>query len=377
LLTPGLKLADVAIVDLKDSSEPSAEQSRWLIQRLLSLLSSMAAAGNSDKAAVFRNDLAAVSKTIVNPLPGESVDTASRKCLALCQDFFQRADSYRVSNEGTYEELIDLLRDALRSLVGEASFEGMVITSTARFREMVEIEDVFDLKKRMVEELHTLERTVREQRANRDNTIHKLTERTQSLEHRLTRTRERLSLTLAESSLDPLTRLANRRHFDLQLATWMEPQAREHPFALAMFDIDNFKKVNDAHGHQVGDRVLRGIARTLRQVTRDEDVLARYGGEEFVLLLRNFPVDKAVDRCGQILRAVAAQTFEWEDLKRVVRLRATLSCGMTEFAPGDSVYDLLRRADTALYQAKKLGKNRIEVQRKHTSTNSEAPYQRV
>lgn len=328
----------------------------------------MAAAGNSDKAAAFRNDLAALSKTIVNPLPGESVDTASRKCLALCQDFFERADSYRLSSEGTYGELIDLLRDALRSLAGEASLEGMVVTSTARFREMIEIEDVFDLKKRMVEEVHMLERTVREQRATRDQAIHKLTERTQALEHRLTRTRERLNLTLAESSLDPLTRLANRRFFDVQLATWMEPHAREHPFALAMFDIDSFKKINDAYGHQVGDRVLRGIARTLRQVTRNEDILARYGGEEFVLLLRNFTVDKAAERCAEILRAVAAHTFEWEDAKRVIRLRVTLSCGMTEFAPGDSVYDLLQRADKALYQAKRLGKNRIEVQ---------VPYQRV
>jgi diguanylate cyclase (GGDEF)-like protein len=364
-------------VDLKDNTEPSAEQSRWLIQRLLALLSSMAAAGNSDKAAGFRNELAAVSNTIVNPLPGESVDAASRKCLALCQDFFERAETYRVSNESTYQELIDLLRDALRSLAGEASLEGLVITSTARFREMVKIEDVADLKKRMEEEVHMLERTVREQRTHRDQTIHKLTARTEALEHRLNRTRERLSLTLAESSLDSLTRLANRRHFDLQLATWMEPQAQEHPFALAMFDIDGFKKVNDAYGHQVGDRVLRGIARTLRQVTRDEDVLARYGGEEFVLLVRNLPVDKAAERCGEILRAVAAQTFESEDSKRVIRLRVTLSCGMTEFAPGDSVYDLLRRADTALYQAKKLGKNRVEVQQKPTLTNSEDSYQRV
>src|SRR5204863_9388604 len=131
--------------------------------------------------------------------------------------------------------------------------------------------------------------------------------------------------TLAESSLDSLTRVANRRYFDLQLATWMEPQAREHPFVLAMFDIDDFKKINDAHGHQVGDRVLRGIARSLRTVTREEDVLARYGGEEFVLLLRNMTVDASVERCSEILRSVGAQVFEWEDPKRNLRLRTTLS----------------------------------------------------
>src|SRR5204863_9706089 len=124
-------------------------------------------------------------------------------------------------------------------------------------------------------------------------------------------------------------------------------------------------------------RVLRGIARSLRQVTRDEDILARYGGEEFVLLIRNLTVDASVERCSEILRSVGAQVFEWEDPKRNLRLRTTLSCGITEFVHGDSVYDLLRRADMALYQAKKLGKNRIEIQIPRATVDPRTPYQRA
>jgi diguanylate cyclase (GGDEF)-like protein len=364
-------------VDAKDPSDPGIEEARWLIQRLLALLSGMAAAGSSDKAAEFRKDLAVLTRSIVNPLPGESVDATSRKCIALCQDFFQTSDSYRINNEATYNEIIDVLRDAVRALASEVSLDGLITTSAERFKEIVELEDLSQLKKRMTEELHGLEQSVREHRARREQTVNELTERTQSLEQRLTRTRERLSLTLAESSLDSLTRVANRRYFDLQLATWMEPQAREHPFVLAMFDIDDFKKINDVHGHQIGDRVLRGIARTLRAVTREEDVLARYGGEEFILLLRNFPVAAAEERCSEILTSVASQVFEWEDPKRNLRLRTTVSCGLTEFVHGDSVYDLLRRADMALYSAKKLGKNRIEIQRHRAAVNSGTPYQSV
>lgn len=373
----GTELADVSPVEVKDKTDSAIEQSRWLIQRILGLLSGMAAAGSSDKAAEFRKDLAVLARAIVDPVPGESVDTASRKCVALCQDFFQKADSYRVNNEGTYSEIIDVLRDAVRALASEISLDSMVTTSTARFKEMVEIHDVSELKKVMVEEVHSLERSVLEYRSRREQTVTRLTERTQSLEQRLTRTRERLSLTLAESSLDSLTRVANRRYFDLQLATWMEPQAREHPFVLAMFDIDDFKKINDAHGHQVGDRVLRGIARTIRALTREEDVLARYGGEEFVLLIRNLKVDAAMERCKEILASVAMQVFDWEDPKKNLRLRTTISCGITEFVQGDSVYDLLRRADMALYQAKKLGKNRIEIQRQRVAIIPGTPYQRV
>jgi diguanylate cyclase (GGDEF)-like protein len=372
----GSRPADVPTVDLKDKSDPRIEQARWLIQRILGLLSSMAAAGSSDRAAEFRKELAAYTKSIVNPMPGESVDAAARKCVALCQDFFHKGDSYRVNNETAYSEIIDVLRDAIRVLAGEVSLDGMVTTSAARFRDMVEIQDVSELRKCMVEEVQTLERSVREYQSRREQTITRLTERTQSLEQRLTRTRERLSLTLAESSVDSLTRIANRRYFDLQLATWMEPQAREHPFVLAMFDIDDFKKINDAYGHQVGDRVLRGIARTLRAITREEDILARYGGEEFVLLLRNMTVDVAMERCNEILTSVAVQVFDWEDPRRNLRLRTTISCGVTEFVPGDSVYDLLRRADMALYQAKKLGKNRIEIQQDRPPVNS-GTYQRV
>jgi diguanylate cyclase (GGDEF)-like protein len=372
-LMSGSWLADVPPVDVKDKTDPGIEKARWLIQRILSLLSSMAAAGSSEKAAEFRKDLAVLATAIVNPVTGESVDAASRKCVALCQDFFQSADSYRVNHEGAYGEIIDVLRDAVRALASEVSLEGMVTTSTTRFKEMAEIQDVSQLKKSIVEEVHSLERRVREYRTRREQTVNKLTERTHSLEQRLTRTRERLSLTLAESSLDSLTRVANRRFFDLQLASWMEPQAREHPFVLAMFDIDDFKKINDAHGHQVGDRVLRGIARTLRAVTREEDVLARYGGEEFVLLLRNFTIDAAVQRCNEILGSVQAQVFDWEDQRRNLRLRTTISCGITEFVPGDSLYDLLRRADMGLYQAKKLGKNRIEIQRHRPPVISGAP----
>ena len=361
----------------RDTTDSGAEQSRWLIQRILALLSSMASAGSSDSTAEFRKELEALSNLIVDPAPGESIDAPSRKLIALCQDFFQSADSYRVNNEGIYGEIIDILRDAVRTLAGDVSLDGMVTTSAARFKEMAELQDLSQLKERIVSEVQALESGVRDYRARREQIVSKLTERTQSLEQRLSRTRERLSLTLTESSLDSLTRVANRRFFDLQLATWMEPQAREHPFVLAMFDIDDFKKINDSYGHQVGDRVLRGIARTLRHITRSEDVLARYGGEEFALLLRNLSMDVAVGRCSEILRLVATQNYDCEESGRKVSLRATLSCGITEFVPGDTVYDLMRRADTALYQAKKLGKNRIEIHQSRVEAHSSGPYQSV
>jgi len=377
LLKPELCRTDVPTVNLKESPDTRIEQTQWLIQRILTLLSGMANAGNSQKAAEFRRELAACSQPIVDPVPGESIDGAARKCLALCQDFFQNSDSYRVNHDETYSDIIDLLRNALRTLTGDTSLDQMVVTSTARFREMAKVQDLGLLKKQIAEEVESLERSARDHQKNRERTMRELNDRTQALEHRLTRTRERLSLTVAESSLDPLTRVANRGHFDIQLASWMEPRAKEVPFVVAMFDLDDFKKVNDIYGHQVGDRVLRGVARCLRQVTRDEDILARYGGEEFILLLRNVTAEKAHERCTEILKSVAAKSFEWDHPTRVIRLSVTISCGMTEFSRGDTIYDILHRADTALYQAKKLGKNRIEIQQRQETVGSGSSYQRI
>jgi len=175
-------------------------------------------------------------------------------------------------------------------------------------------------------------------------------------------TRARLSRTLAESSTDSLTRLANRRHFDDRLTAWLTPNAEEQPFILAMFDIDNFKKINDVYGHQVGDHVLSGVAQVLRNAAREHDVVARYGGEEFVLLFRNMMADTAVERSKGILRSVAAKVFEWENVGRNVRLHATVSCGLTEYTKNDTPVEIIGRADVALYQAKKMGKNRVEIQ---------------
>jgi len=349
----------------RDNRDTTTEQVRWLIDRILTLLARMAAAGNSDKASEFRQELEKCKRTIVSPVQGDSIDFAVRRCLAICQDFFQSTENYRLNNEQTYSEIIDLLRNAIRALSAGSNLEDSVITSTTRFRAMVEMNDLAEVKRLILSEVAQLEHTVQEHRAKREKTINELSERSRSLEERLSRTRARLNQTLAESATDSLTRVANRHHFDGQLEAWIAPGAAEQPFALAMFDIDDFKKINDTHGHQMGDRVLQGVAQTMRQLIRDNDVLARYGGEEFVLMLRNLTGEKAFTRCQDIVRSVAGKVFELEAGGRLMRVRATVSCGLTDYSAKDSNVEVVRRADTALYQAKRHGKNRVEVQDKH------------
>ena len=167
-----------------------------------------------------------------------------------------------------------------------------------------------------------------------------------------------------DASLDPLTGLANRRTFDRVLSEWTSIGPDGGGFSLAMFDLDDFKTINDTYGHPVGDRVLLVTAQILQDSIRTGDLVGRYGGEEFVVLLKDCPIDLAEARLAKILESIATTRYEYEENGEVRALRFTASCGVTEFSDGEAQETLLQRADDALYDAKKKGKNRVEVRKR-------------
>ena len=165
---------------------------------------------------------------------------------------------------------------------------------------------------------------------------------------------------LAESAqTDPLTQLANRRGFDPRLDAALGRCARNAaPLCLLLIDADHFKRFNDDHGHAAGDRALQVLAAALRQVSRrGGDLAARIGGEEFVLLLEGSTAQVAQD-CGAALQAWLAKQPSGETA--LLARPLTVSIGAAQARPGDSPQALMARADTALYQAKSLGRNRLE-----------------
>jgi diguanylate cyclase (GGDEF)-like protein/PAS domain S-box-containing protein len=151
---------------------------------------------------------------------------------------------------------------------------------------------------------------------------------------------------------DALTGLQNRRAFDERLrAEIVRARRYREVFSLLLLDIDRFKAINDTHGHDVGDQVLRTLAQMLGQRIRRADGLARWGGEEFTLLLPRTDAEGARQFAEQLRGAVAQSRFP-----RVGRL--TISIGIARFAPNDSVDTLFRRVDQALYAAKAQGRDR-------------------
>ncbi|MBE3580983.1 MAG: GGDEF domain-containing protein [Thermoanaerobacteraceae bacterium] len=163
-----------------------------------------------------------------------------------------------------------------------------------------------------------------------------------------------------EASLDSLTGLFNRGAALLLIeAKLRESRVAREPFSLMMIDIDHFKQVNDTHGHQIGDAVLRELGNLILGTVRSgEDIVGRYGGEEFILAMGNTDAARATAVAERIRQEVAEHIFASPCGKP---LKVTVSVGVVEARRGEPVEEIIRRADEALYQAKARGRNRAEV----------------
>lgn len=184
-----------------------------------------------------------------------------------------------------------------------------------------------------------------------------LSERVANMEHEALGYREHLEEQRQKALLDPLTGLPNRAAWSERVEREMlEWQAHGGHLAMAILDLDHFKRINDSYGHLAGDKVLKIVADQLRKRLRSGDFIARFGGEEFVLLLPHTS-PAAAAQIAEVLRAtVEACPFHFKGERVVI----TTSIGLGAFRPGERGDQVLKRADAALYRAKELGRNRVE-----------------
>lgn len=158
------------------------------------------------------------------------------------------------------------------------------------------------------------------------------------------------------ATIDTLTNLANRRHM---LENLHEEAARcqrhGRTFSVAIADIDQFKKINDTYGHNCGDQVLIDFAATLKENVRLSDMVSRWGGEEFLLLFPETELEGAKLACEKIREIVAGSVIRWEDRQIVV----TATFGVSHSETGCDVNEVIKRADDALYQGKRAGRNLV------------------
>lgn len=163
--------------------------------------------------------------------------------------------------------------------------------------------------------------------------------------------------TLKDSKYDGLTGLLNRQALDEVLNLELNRASRHNEaLSLIFFDLDNFKRVNDTHGHLAGDEALKMVSKALLTEKRLEDLAGRYGGEELVLLLPETSKESARKIGERVRKKVEALTIKWND----ANIRLTVSGGLSSFPEeADSVMSLLQSADEAVQRAKNMGKNRL------------------
>jgi diguanylate cyclase (GGDEF)-like protein len=186
-------------------------------------------------------------------------------------------------------------------------------------------------------------------------------ERVSTLHREMHRTRMQLEAAnrrLAEAAhRDALTGLGNRLRLNLDLPGIHSRFEREgYAYNIALFDIDRFKEYNDTHGHQLGDALLAEVGRVFIDELRQGDLIYRFGGEEFLLVLPNRTVEQAAKAAERFRRTVADATS-----KSSLPAPATLSTGVARVTKGESIEDVIGRADRALYEAKRTGRDRIVI----------------
>ena len=204
---------------------------------------------------------------------------------------------------------------------------------------------------------HQQQRTAREQEVSAH--LQGLAERIASMEQQAQGYREHLEEQRQKALIDPLTGLPNRAAWGERLQHEVEQwQAHGKPLLIAMLDLDHFKRINDGYGHLAGDKVLKIIATQLRKHLRPIDFIARFGGEEFVLLMPDTPLAAGLDLIEKLRAAIEACPFHFKGEPVTI----TTSIGVSAFRTGDRSDHVLKRADEALYRAKRRGRNAVEPQ---------------
>lgn len=276
----------------------------------------------------------------------EHLSSLTSACFDLPERAIQAVQVQQAEQRLDLRRLVAHVREVVALLAnGEDAFSSQVAQAAGRFNSLLQINDIARLKERLITEVVDLQRVATERQHQWQQTVATFESRIVALEQELVEVRQ-------EASLDPLTGIANRRVFELAVSEALD--SSPHDFVVAVLDLDDFKSINDMGGHQTGDEVLQAVARALRSSVRKTDVVARIGSDEFALLATDATLRVTEARMRSLIAALG---------KVGTGLRApasvSASCGMAEYCAGDTRQSLLRRADQALYEAKRQGKNRL------------------
>jgi len=333
-------------LDLRNNlhEEPEVDWLRGLVDQSLALLRDLLASGGEPE----RIDLASRLDHCRAALAVDDAEGVTRnlstQCLSRAREVVSHAKQQEFDRRKEMASLLALVREAVMAVGAEVnSLQDSVGRSAGRFEAISAMDDPAQIKAHLIAEVNALKTVAVERRQAWEMTSRKFSERVEVLERQLITSRN-------EAALDPLTGIANRRTFDRTCHEWIR-SARSR-FVLALLDVDDFKLVNDTHGHAAGDQMLVGLAQALLASVRPGDLVARLGGDEFAILASELTLRQAE---GRFAKTIASLSHGAADGALVPQV----SCGLAEFSAGDTYESLFERADEALYSAKRGGKHRV------------------
>jgi diguanylate cyclase len=277
-----------------------------------------------------------------------------RNCSTLASSLRRSTAASRARAEELSDVVSLLSRSVAEATRENVSFYRDIRAEGARIAEATQIDDLQDLRSVLRVAADKLDNLVHRKESSEQARIDALSDQVEQLSKELHEAR-------ISAQTDPLTGVLNRRAFDDELAAMFRRYRNARGrFTLILFDIDDFKRINDSFGHPVGDRVLIAFTQRCQNLLRPEDRLARFGGEEFALLMEGVSLRNGLKRARSICASIAAARYAVERGVDAPQLSVTVSAGVASQHRDDTAASLVERADRALYLAKQSGKNRAQ-----------------
>lgn len=295
----------------------------------------------------------------------DSLKTASAPPLTLRRlDEVERLLKDVISKQKDAKQKTLLAQDEMRQML--AAFIdrlSQMSESTGSFHEMLEgsarqIESAKSLADiaPVLKEVVGATRTIAKDTLSARDELQTMRVQANSTQEQIAKLHQELDRVSTQARHDPLTGALNRKGLEEALEREISTfRRKETPLSVALLDIDNFKALNDSLGHAMGDSALTHLAQVARECMRPQDTLARYGGEEFVILLPDTAMDKGIEAMTRLQRELTKKFF----LAGTEKVLITFSAGVAQLAPAEPGMDAIRRADQAMYLAKRAGKNRV------------------
>ena len=286
------------------------------------------------------------------PLSLRRLDDVERRL----KDVIAKQKDARQKTVEAQDEMRQMLATFIERLSQMAQSTGTFhskLEESARLIEQAKsLEDIAPVLKEVVGATKTM---ANESMVARDE-LRDMREQASSTQIEIAKLHQELDRVSTQARHDPLTGALNRKGLEEALEREISTVRRkETPLSVAMLDIDNFKKLNDQLGHAQGDNALTHLATVARECMRPQDTLARYGGEEFVVLMPDTPFEKGVEAMTRLQRELTKRFF----MAGTEKLLITFSAGVAQLSPDEAGMDAIRRADEAMYLAKRSGKNRV------------------